>query len=189
MKNLLISMLLIFCIAGCVTSNSNHHAEIVNTEVSRLPLPSKPFSSYSNFQIKNLLLDNQTLQKDDKITVAKELDSKLQARLLPLLNEWNNNKMNTGTGTLIITPKLQSLHVVSPGARFWVGGMAGDSRIDMDLIIIDAQTGNEVAKPRINKAASAMGGGWSVGATDKNLLNYITDISYQYLENNYNWSD
>jgi hypothetical protein len=30
-----------------------------------------------------------------------------------------------------------------------------------------------------------MSGGWSVGSTDKNLLNYIADISYEYLKNNY----
>jgi hypothetical protein len=184
MKKILLCLLLVLSISGCATSN-NHHADIVNREVSRLSLPIKALSSYNNFKLENLALNDETRLKEDKTKVAKELDIKLHARLLPLLNEWNSNKNNNGSGTLVIKPQLNQLHVVSAGARFWVGAMAGESRIDMDLKIIDAQTGSEIARPRIMTTASAMSGGWSVGSTDKNLLNYIADISYEYLKNNY----
>ncbi len=183
MKKILFCLLLLLSVGGCATSNGKHHAEIVDREVSRLTLPTKPLSSYSNFQINDMVLDNETLQKEDKTKVAKDLENKLQARLSPLLKEWTNDKQ---TGTLVIIPQLHKLHVVSAGARFWIGAMAGESRIDMDLKIVDAQSGKEIASPRIMTTASAMGGGWSVGATDKNLLNYIADIAYQYLKNNYN---
>jgi uncharacterized protein DUF4410 len=186
MKKILLCLLLFLGISGCATSNKNHHANIVNREVSRLSLPIKPLSSYSNFKLENLVLNDETRLKEDKTKVAKELDVKLHAKLLPLLNEWSSNKNNNESGTLVIKPQLHQLHVVSAGARFWIGGMAGESRIDMDLKIIDAQTGKEIARPRIMITASAMSGGWSVGATDKNLLNYIADISYEYLKNNYN---
>ncbi len=185
MKKILLCLLLFLSINGCATSNKNHHADIVNREVSRLSLPTKPLSSYSSFKLENLVLNDDTRLKKDKTKVAKELDVKLHAKLLPLLTEWNSNKNNNGSGTLVIKPQLRWLHVVSGGARFWAGAMAGESRIDMDLKMIDAQTGNEIARPRIMTTASAMSGGWSVGATDKNLLNYIADISYEYLKNNY----
>ncbi len=186
MKKTLLYLLLFLSISGCATSNKNHHADIVNREVSRLSLPTKPLSSYSNFKLENLALNDETRMKEDKTKVAKQLKAKLHTKLLPLLNEWNSNNSNDESGTLIIEPQLRQLRVVSAGARFWIGAMAGESRIDMDLIIIDAKTGNEIARPRIMTTASAMGGGWSVGATDRNLLDYIADISYEYLKNNYN---
>lgn len=184
MKKLLFSMLLVFFMTGCAGSNVNQHSSIVNSEVGRLPHPAKSLSTYSKFEIKGMLLSDEISQMEDKAKVAHDLDGKLQAKIAPLLEEWNNK--NSGAGTLIITPQLRTLRVVSPGARFFIGGLAGDSHIDMDLLIVDAKTGKEIANPRIMKTASAIGGGWSIGATDKNLLNYIADISYEYLKNNYN---
>ncbi len=185
MKKILIYLLLLLSISGCATSNKNHQADIVNREVSRLSLPIKPLSSYSNFKLENMLLNEEIRLKEDKTKVAKELEVKLRAKLIPLLNEWNSNYSNPKSGTLVIEPQLHQLYVVSAGARFWVGAMAGESRIDLDLKITDAQNGIEIARPRIMITASAMSGGWSVGATDKNLLNYIAEISYEYLKNNY----
>ena len=185
MKKILICLVLFLSISGCATSNKDHHTDIVNREVSRLILPIKPLSSYSNFKLENMVLNEKIRLKEDKTIVAKDLEVKLRAKLLPLLNEWNSNNSNAKSGTLVIKPQLQQLYVVSAGARFWIGAMAGESRIDMDLKIIDAQTGEEIARPRIMITASAMSGGWSVGATDKNLLNYIADISFEYLRNNY----
>ncbi len=185
MKKILFCLFMCLSISGCATSSTNHHASIVDKGVNQLSSPIKPLSSYSNFKLEDMVLSEGVRLKQDKVEVAKQLEAKLHAKLVPLLNEWNSNNNNAGSGTLIIKPKLQQLHVVSAGARFWVGAMAGNSRIDMDLKIIDVQTGNEIANPRIMAAASAMGGGWSVGATDKNLLNYIADISYEYLRKNY----
>lgn len=186
MKKILFCLALLLSISGCATSNGNRHAEIVDREVRRLTLPTKPLSAYSNFQINDMVLDDETRQKEDKTKVAKDLENKLQAKLLPLLEEWTNNKTDEQTGTLIIIPELYGLHVVSAGARFWIGAMAGESRIDLELKLVDAQSGKEIARPRIMTMANAMGGAWSIGATDKNLLNYVADIAYQYLKNNYN---
>jgi hypothetical protein len=42
-----------------------------------------------------------------------------------------------------------------------------------------------VANPRIRRTADAFAGGWSAGATDKDLLDYVADIAYQYLVDSY----
>lgn len=55
----------------------------------------------------------------------------------------------------------------------------------LGLILADAATGRIVASPRIVLTASAQSGAWSVGATDKNMLNYLADISREYLKRNY----
>ena len=58
----------------------------------------------------------------------------------------------------------------------------GESFIDLDLKLTDSATGQVVANPRVRRSASAMGGAFSIGATDRNLLDYITDIAHRYLE-------
>jgi hypothetical protein len=88
-------------------------------------------------------------------------------------------------GTLVIQPKLQSLVIISAGARFWGGAMAGDSKIDMDLFLIEEETGKKIGVARIDRTASGLKGGWSVGATDQALPDMIVDITYQYLTHNY----
>jgi hypothetical protein len=60
--------------------------------------------------------------------------------------------------------------------------LAGESSIAMDLELRDATTGALVANPSIARSADAFAGGWSVGATDQNLLSYIADIASQYLQ-------
>ncbi len=185
MKRVLVCFLLLIFIGGCKTSSGDHHANIVDREVSRLSLPTKQFSDYGNFQLKEMVLNNEISKKSEKVKIAQEIETKLQAKALPLFKGWMDDKKNNSVGMLTITPQLHSLRVVSRGARFWIGGMAGGSNIDMDLLIVDVQTGETIAKPRLAVTASSVGGEWSVGATDKNLANYVVDISYQYLKNNY----
>ena len=61
----------------------------------------------------------------------------------------------------------------------------GDSSIDMDLVITDQGTGQQIAKPRITRSADGATGGWSVGKSDQNLLDYIASIAYEYMKVNY----
>jgi hypothetical protein len=124
--------------------------------------------------------------RKEKAEVAKQLDDKLRVRLLPLLDEWKADKSSSRTaGPLVIRPKLQSLRVVSGGARFLIGGLSGDSVIDMNLELTDSATGAVIANPRITRTASGIGGAWTFGGTDRNLLNYIVEIAHQYLVDSY----
>jgi len=92
MKKILLCLVLFLSISGCATSNKDHHAEIVNREVSRLSLPIKLLSSYGNFKLENLVLNDETRLKEDKTKVAKELDAKLHAKLL-LTRQLNSRTM------------------------------------------------------------------------------------------------
>jgi hypothetical protein len=177
----LLAMLVVGCAADPVKMN-----QVAQEESQRLAKPSKPLSSYGRFELNTMQLAEAVTDKADKVAIARQLEEKIKARLQPLLDEWQaagNKKPNSGM--LLIQPKVEQLRIVSGGARFWVGAMAGDSFIDMDMDIIDAESNTSLARPRINRSASAMGGGWSVGATDKNLLDYIAEIAYQYLVENY----
>jgi hypothetical protein len=50
----------------------------------------------------------------------------------------------------------------------------------MTFKLTDKENDKVVAVPRIDQVADAMAGGGSSGATDRNLLNYVVDISYHY---------
>jgi hypothetical protein len=56
----------------------------------------------------------------------------------------------------------------------------------MDLLLTDKPSGTLLTQQRISRSADSMAGAWSIGATDKNLLDYIVDIAYEYLAQNYN---
>jgi hypothetical protein len=117
--------------------------------------------------------------------VAGELENTLRAKIQPLLDQWKAAASTGGSGTLVVEPQLAFLKVVSGGSRFWAGPFAGDSSIDMDLVITDQTTGQQVAKARITRNADSNAGAWSIGQSDENLLDYIASIAYQYLKDNY----
>ena len=87
--------------------------------------------------------------------------------------------------TVEIQPRVVSLRIISGTTRFFAGAFAGQSEISMDLILIDKETGKEIGRTRVQRAAGAFAGAWSIGMTDKSLLEYIVDITYQYLVDNY----
>ena len=183
---IVIGLGIIALLFGCAPKDRMTRDEVIQQHASRIMAPMKPLCSYTNFKLVGMELTDEITQDEKKMKAAKSLEEKLNRRLTPLLETWIGKKtMADSDGTLIIKPKLQSLYIVSSGARFWVGGMAGDSNIDMDLILVEEETGNKIGAARIQRSASGMKGGWSVGATDKALPDLIVDIAYQYMANNY----
>ena len=88
----------------------------------------------------------------------------------------------SAAGRLIVQPRAIKIRLIGGATRFFAGAWAGESSIQMDLELSDASTGAVIARPRISRNSGAMAGAWSVGATDRNLLDYIAEIAAQYLE-------
>lgn len=182
MKKLLscLSLLLLF---GCA-ANPARLSQVASEESSRLLPTSEPLSSFSSFELQPMSRSAEVTSDPAKTRQANILEQKLRDELLPLLASWE--KKGAGSGRkLHVHPTLVRLRIVSGGARFWVGGMAGDSQIDLDLRLTEADTAKVIALNRINLGAGGMAGGWSVGATDRNLLDYVTATTKRYLEDNY----
>jgi hypothetical protein len=170
---------------GCASDPANR-AAVANEEVSILAPPSKALSEFSHYELKPLAMSEPVKADEDKVKVSKELEAKLIARINPLLSEWRGKKGNTDAkSVLIIEPIVQKLRVISGGTRFWAGALVGESFIELDLKLTDSATGQLIAVPRVHQSAGAMAGAWSYGSTDRNLLDYVTDIAYRYLEVNY----
>jgi len=141
---------------------------------------------FTTFELEPMGMSEAVAADARKVKVSEEVGLKLEARLRPLLDEWNTRDRAGGNArTLVIKPSIASMHVVSAAARFWAGALSGDSYIDIDLTLVEKETGALIGNQRINRNSNAFAGAWSVGSTDRNLTDYIVDIAYQYLVENH----
>jgi hypothetical protein len=183
---IVVALVFVALLFGCAPKNRMTREEVVQQHASRIMPPSKPLCSFTNFKLAQMEMTDEISNDEKKLNAANDLEAKLKSRLAPMLQSWSGQQATPDAkGTLVITPKLQALYIVSSGARFWAGGMAGDSKIDMDLIMVEEETGSKIGAARIDKTASGMKGGWTIGATDKALPDLIVDITHQYLTQNY----
>jgi hypothetical protein len=175
--------LFVLVLAGCA-ANPEKLATVAQEESARMAPTSEPLSAFGSFELQPMTMSDTVRSDAGKVKQAKLLEDKLRAKLIPLFEEWEHDGNGTGR-KLLVQPSVARLRIVSGGARFWAGAFAGDSHIDMDLKLVDASTEEVVGAPRINIGSGGMGGAWSVGATDRNLLDYVAAISNQYLVANY----
>lgn len=179
-----IVLITMLALAGCAASPEKLKS-VASTESARLAPPSKPLVNFSHFDLKPMVLSPAVVREEGKVKEAKDLENRLRAFLQPILERWNAEPKSDQSGTLIIEPRLASLKIVSGGARFWAGALAGNSNIDLDLVLIEKETGQKIASPRIKNESGAFAGGWSIGASDQNLKDYIAHTAGQYLKDNY----
>ena len=167
MKQLLIPVVALAVLAGCA-SDPSRRAKVAEEESARLTAPTTPLSSYGTFELKPMEMAPEVANDSAKAAVAKDLEARVQARVQPLLAQWSAQGANSAAAgrTLIVQPRAIKIRMIG----------------QMDLELKDAATGAVIATPRIIRNAGAMAGAWSVGATDRNLMNYIADIARQYLQ-------
>jgi hypothetical protein len=155
-------------------------------ESSGMQSTAEPLSSFDNFNLADMTLDSSVQADTGKVEVAKMLEAKLKAKLDPLISSWNNKSGQVqGERAVEIQPRIISLRVISGTTRFFAGAFAGQSKISMDLVLVDKETDKEIGRTRVQRTADSFAGAWSIGMTDKSLLDYIVDITYQYLVDNY----
>lgn len=172
-------------LAGCSASPARL-AAVAKEEASCLAAPLQPLSAFSTFELKPMKLSEGTGRRRGEVKLVRQLEDKLHARLASLFEQWAQDASRSSTaGTLVIQPELRTFHIVSGARRQWRGVSSGDSVIELDLTLIDGATGTTVANPRISRKASAVGGTWTKGRTDRNLSDYIVEIGYQYLADSY----
>jgi hypothetical protein len=183
-----IFVFVIALLAACAADPGKVQA-VADAESARLERPTRPLSSFSGFELKPMVFSTAIKEEEGKLEEAQEFEQNLNGKLLPLLESWNAARKEGSRGTLSIETELKGLRIISGGARFWAGAFAGDSFIDVDLRLIDAGTGEEIADVRVQRNAGAMGGAWSIGKSDQNLDEYIVTIIYDYLSDNYLLTD
>lgn len=178
------TILFLVFLAGCAASPEKLEKVSV-LEADRLAKPTKQLSTFASYQLRPMVLRKSLQGEESKVKQAAVLEQKIKKLLSPLFAKWSSSIGSGRSGTLIVQPELVSLRIVSGGARFFAGAFVGSSNIDMDLKLIDGQTNDVIAKPRITRHAGAMTGAWSIGQSDENLHDYIANIVYRYILKNY----
>lgn len=166
---------------GCASSPEKYQ-KIVSEHGSTIQPTQEKLSNYSNYNLLPLktseTLDADTAKHEYAMVLEKNLSTYIQA----LFSEWE--KADNGSNrTLAVEPELVSLRIISGGTRFLAGTYAGYSHIKLKLTIKDADTNAIIGSPVISKEANV--GAQSTGVSDAQLVDYIVEVSEQYLRNNY----
>jgi hypothetical protein len=185
-RSLAAVVLALATLTACAGGGAAKRQKIVTTEAARLRAPEVPLTAFGAFEFLPVAMSAEVQEKEDKVAAANMLGQRMQADLQPLVQGWAANAPAAARGrTLQIQPTVVALRIVGGGARFWLGAMAGDSTIDVELSLVEKGSGRVVARERINKSSGGMAGAWSFGSTDQNLAQYVVDITHQYFVNNY----
>ncbi len=168
-----------FCFSGCATN-------YIKADATTNPPPAKALSTFSHFEIRPVELGAPYAGQEANEKAVRKIQENLDQRVNPLLATWNQKAASeTGGPTLLISPRIQDIKFVNATSRFWGGAMAGSSAVVLKLRITNQATGEVVAEPEFYQRAAAMGGAYSFGATDNNMLLRIATLAADYLEKNY----
>ena len=146
------------------------------------------FSEFKAVEIKETELAKK-YQKPGNEKSAVKIDGMLQSQLksifpnlkiIPKGGEFSKG----GERTLQITPSIEKIHIVSTGARVWVGVMAGGSDIVMHVDYRDSLTGEVIANPDFWKGNNAWSGGSTWGSTDNQIRDAVVAQIANYTQAN-----
>ena len=146
------------------------------------------FSEFKAVEIKETELAKKH-QKPGNEKSAVKIDGMLQSQLkaifpnlkvIPKGGEFSKG----GERTLQISPTIEKIHIVSTGARIWVGVMAGGSDIVMHVDYRDSSTGEVIANPDFWKGNNAWSGGSTWGSTDNQIRDAVVAQIANYTQAN-----
>lgn len=168
-----------FLFAGCTTN-------VKKPEAEQNPAPTEAFSRFSAFELKPINTGEGCDKQHGADVALRSIQDRLNARLGSVIAGWN---ANTGKAAkprkLVIEPVCSDAKLVGTNARIWGGALAGSSAIVLKVRYVDASTRKVIAEPVFYQRANAMGGAWSFGATDRDMLNRIVDLVTDYTTRNY----
>jgi hypothetical protein len=164
--------LVVLMLCACVT----HMAPTVTSN----PPPTEALNQFAHFELTPL---QASVEAQDEKAALSKIDGHLREQILTQTKIWERSDPNGRT--LKIEPYVVQLKFVDGGARFFAGALAGSSAVVMRLKLTDAATNQVIAQPELFQRAAAMGGAWTIGATDNDMLKRIAAVAREYLINNY----
>lgn len=160
-----LALLMVLFLAGCAASPEKLDA-VAEREAARLAKPRTALSAFASYELKPMRLSREVKDDPRKVEAAAMLEEKIKAKLEPLFAEWAASNKSGRSGTLVVRPELEELRIVSGGARLFSFGYSGRSHIALDLRLIDGKSDNQIAMPRIRRAAGSYAGQMSMGKSD-----------------------
>jgi hypothetical protein len=80
-----------------------------------------------------------------------------------------------------VTGKIIDMRITSGAARFWAGGLAGASHMDIYVKATDTKTGKVILEKIIVSSNNPMAAAWSFGSSDRSLPTDMAQIMSAYL--------
>lgn len=150
------------------------------------PPPVNALAGYDKYELAPIVMGPPYAGDEGKEKAKAKIQGHLSTEIDPVIAQWNSDAAGSARGqSLLIEPRIEKLKVVSGGARFWAGALAGDSYVVMKLRISEQPSGVLVAEPEFYQRAAAMSGAWTFGGQDKDMMHRIALITRQYLLDNY----
>lgn len=190
MKQLSLILVALTLLAACasqpsdpVQTQAEQTANLKNSPSTWNSAPAEQFSTFGNFELKEVSLAEALQADPKKVQVATTAGAVISGRLNLLLDQWKQK--SSGDRTLIITPTLTQFQIVSKGARFWAGAFAGDSNARLEVTITDKATGQTVASPFFFQNANAFASAWTFGSHDQSIPERLAVLFEKYMVDNY----
>jgi len=181
-KIYLISFILLLNLTSCATVHiSSDDAQLGEAAIRK-------FSEYDLFFIKPLVIDLKIKADYNNEKATKVIEEGLFKELFAVfgvldpVSEYDPSKPQN---TLIIEPTIEKMKSVSGAARVFTGVLAGGSAVVLKTTYIDAETNKIIAAPSFYQQANAWGAAYSVGRSDRAMLDRIASLAASYAQNNY----
>ena len=191
MKRIVFTIIATIILASCASQSSNRSPEDTQAQIERLkqsprtwnPAPNEMFSSFNRFEFNEPQLSEELQADEKKVASVIETNQVVTDRLDPVFENWQ--QQNTGSRTLIIESTYSQYKIVSGGARFWGGALAGDSSVKLNMEIKDKSSGSIIASPFFFQRANSIGGAWTLGAHDQSIPDRLSSLIEKYIRDNY----
>lgn len=110
-------------------------------------------------------VDYPTVVADYENTLLSELRAKNRFREV----DKEAGKGQYNQDALLVKSKVLSLRVVSGSARFWFGAAAGTSDMNVEIKLVDSETGNVLREKTLSTANNPFGAVFTGGSSDSSL--------------------
>jgi hypothetical protein len=151
------------------------------------PPPANALAGYEKYELAPIAMGPPLAGDEGKEKARAKIQEHMTRETGAIVALWNKDAAGSSRGqSLVLEPRIEKLKVVSGGARFWAGALAGDSYVVMKLRIVEQPSGTVIAEPEFYQRAAAMSGAWTIGGQDKDMMHRIVLLTNQYLQSNYN---
>lgn len=147
------------------------------------PPAANKLQGYAGYELKPVTLNPELAGKKNVDKVVAKVDEELKKNVGAVLSGWTPD--SSSSQSIVLEPRIESLHKPSGATRFFAGAAAGSGRILMKVKITEQPSGKVIGEPEFYRHANAVAGAWTFGAHDNAMLEKVTQLVANYLTANY----
>lgn len=149
------------------------------------PAPEAALKTFNKFDLRDLA-GLQTGASDASRKAEAKIAQHLREQVAPIVAAWNVAAAKSGSAnSLLVEPQIVELKFVGGSKRFWVGALAGSSYVILKVKMTEQPSGRVIGEPVFYQRAQAMGGAYTMGGSDNDMLQRIVGLVTSYLTSNY----